>query len=130
MGVPPPPQSQVIQVKPLPTPCRSLSQDFDEGMGRFDESDVSIGEAMQIDPQAKDVQTARQTELQEYESFEAAWDEVKGSNSKTTFFYDQDTGAKKAFYQEWEASQLKSTTELFSLTQLDSTRLDVTRLDL
>ena len=87
-----------------------MSQDFDEGLGRFDESDVTVGEAMQIDPQAKDVQTARMTELEEYESFEAAWDEVKGSNSKTNFFYDQDTGAKKPFYQEWEASQVKPRT--------------------
>ena len=89
---------------PLTLTYRSLSQDFDEGLGRFDESDVTVGEAMQIDPQAKDVQTARFTELQTYESFEAAWEEVKGSNSKTNFFYDETTGAKKPFYQEWQAA--------------------------
>ena len=96
-----------------------MSQDFDEGQGLVgdDYGAGTVGEAMQIDPQAKDVQVSRSpmTELQQYESFEAAWAEVKGDNTKTTFFYDEATGVKKPFYQEWEASQLKSTTQLSSL---------------
>ena len=85
-------------------------------MAGDDYGEGTVGEAMQIDPQAKDVQTARRTELVEYESFEAAWDAVKDSNGKTNFFYDETTGAKKPFYQEWEVRQAKRTTQLSSLT--------------
>ena len=96
--------------------CPRVPRDEGQGLVGADYGDGTVGEAMQIDPQAKDVQTARATEIQEYESFEAAWEEVKGDNTKTSFFYDEDTGAKKPFYQEWEASQVKSTTQLSSVT--------------
>jgi hypothetical protein len=45
--------------------------DFDEGVGSFEGSASEIQEAMQMDPQAKDVQTARVTELTVYDSWES-----------------------------------------------------------
>ena len=57
---------------------------------------------MQIDPQAKDVQTAHVTELVQYDSWDDVWNQAeRGSRG---FFYNEQTGQPKPFYQEWQAS--------------------------
>ena len=54
--------------------CCVTGQDFDEGVGRFGEGlDVAIGEAMQIDPQAKELQTGPESELVS----RSGWDAVR-----------------------------------------------------